>query len=75
MKPLPSIAAAACLVVCALARPAIATAQTSRESAKPESLFNGKDLDGWTLRESAAKTAWNVTTGVALGKNDKGELV
>lgn len=41
----------------------------SSESSEWISLFNGKDLDGWTVRGTAS---WSVKDGIMIGKSDDG---
>lgn len=36
-----------------------------------QSLFNGKDLDGWTIR---GKATWKVTNGVLTGEGENGHI-
>ena len=42
---------------------------------KPISLFNGKDLSGWTMSKSSAATVWTVENGDLISPGEGPELI
>jgi hypothetical protein len=42
---------------------------------KPISLFNGKDLSGWTMSESSAASVWKVENGDLISPGEGPELI
>ena len=61
MKTMPTILVALCLMLCAAA-----------DAPKTVSLFNGKDLSGWSVIDKSRASLWSVATDVQLNpKNPK----